>query len=66
MVIRALSYDSPPILTNKILCISKTNALKWPVFKSERYMLGNFMSLLSLAKYSFEKIVLKTVFQQCK
>ena len=56
MVIRALSYASTPILTNKIHCTSKTDALKCPVFKNERYMLGNFMSLL------FEKSVLKMSF----
>ena len=62
MVICAKSYDSPPILTNKIYCTSKTDALKWPVFKSERYMLGNYMSLLSSAEFSFKKIVLKMSF----
>ena len=56
MVIHALSYDLPPILTIKIHCTSKTDALKWPVSKSERYMLG-FMSLLYSAKFSFAKIV---------
>ena len=64
VVIRALSYDSPHILTNKNLCTSKTDALKWPVFKSERYLLGNLMSLLSSAEFSFEKIVFKNVFLQ--
>ena len=57
MVIRALSYDSPPILTNEIHCTSKTDALKWPAFKSKRYMLGTFMSLLCSAEFSFKKIV---------
>ena len=62
MVIHALSYDSPPILTNKIQCTSKTYALKWPMFKSELYMLGNFMSLLSSAEFSFERTLLKLSF----
>ena len=54
MVIRALSHDLPPILTNNMHCTSKIDALKWPVFKSERYMLGNCMSLVSSAELSFE------------
>ena len=57
VVICALSYDSPSILTNKIYCTSKADALTWPGFKSKRYMLGNFMPLLSSAEFSFEKIV---------
>ena len=64
MVIGALSYDSPPILTNKIHCTSKTDVLKLSALKCERYMLGNFMSSLSSAEFSLEKIVLKNVYQQ--
>ena len=62
MVIRTLSYDSLLILTNKVHCTPKTTALKRPVFKSERYMLGNFMSLLSSVEFSFKLLALKMSF----
>ena len=52
------------MLTNKIHCTYKTDVLKLSAFKSERYMLGNFMLSLSSAAFSFEKIVLKNVFHQ--
>ena len=33
--LRALGYDSLLILTYKLQCTSKTDALKWPVLKSD-------------------------------
>ena len=59
VVICTLSYDSLPKLTHEIHCTFKTDTLKCTVLKSKRYMMGKFMSLLTSAEFSFEKILLK-------
>ena len=42
------------------------DVLKLSALKCERYMLGNFMSSLSSAEFSLEKIVLKMSFSNTR
>ena len=58
---RALGYDSLLILTYKLQCTSKSDALKWPVLKSDSsnsiVLTLNAGLLLSSAEFSFEIII---------